>query len=104
MKKVPRWLFWVAVAFVALNGADAVLTYTIVSHGLGRESNPLIAPIAGNIWLLLPMKVGITAALGALAMRRYCIGSKAWIGICFWTTVYVGIVSWNARHLVVAWT
>jgi hypothetical protein len=54
--------------YVGLQAADGYLTWTAVHHG-AAEQNVIVAPIAGNAYGLLGLKVGLSVATILLIER-----------------------------------
>lgn len=98
MKLTDKVTTALAVAFLALQTADAGLTYHLIHAGQGTEGNPVLAPIADG-WLIIPFKIGaallILVALGAIWRtwpgKRADVTTALKIGVVFSGAV----VLWN---------
>ncbi len=81
-----------AVAFVALNAADAALTLGLLGLGAAREGNPVMAAVLA---LGAPCFVAVKlvgSAVGALFARGWMLWALLW--------AFVAIVVLNAAQLV----
>lgn len=78
LERTAFWPHW-TVAAVTIVILDTVTTWLAITHGLGVEGNPLVAPIvSGGDWLLLAsLKLNIVLAV-YLAWRTAEPGS--WYG------------------------
>ncbi len=84
------------ILLVGLEIWDGVLTYLLVSNGVGQESNPFLQPmVLGGSFLVLKICGGILAVflLWIIYTRR---PRAALICTVFFVVLYTVIVAWNA--------
>ena len=96
-EKLASLRFTCVVMLVALNAADLLLTRHILTLNLGHEANALLAPIILGGWGVA-LKIGIPAIVG----WRHLVGPlrpKLVAGLVTVTTLYIGVVLWNAHLL-----
>jgi hypothetical protein len=75
--------------------SDGVLSYFLIRNGLGREANPFLQSIVGDVnFLILKVVGGLICALILWDIHRRLPRVALITTSCF-TVVYAAIVIWN---------
>jgi len=75
--------------------ADGVLSYFLIRHGLGREANPFLQPMVGDVnFLIIKVVGGLLCALILWDIHRRLPRVALITTSCF-AVFYAVIVSWN---------
>jgi len=75
--------------------SDGVISYVLIRHGLGRETNPFLQSIVGDVnFLILKVVGGLLCALILWDIHRRLPRVALIVTSCF-AVFYAAIVSWN---------
>jgi len=75
--------------------SDGVITHFLVSSGLAREGNPLMAPLVGNVSFLVLKVVGVLLCV-FLLWRLYKRFRRATMIVTITVVVFYGLLlAWN---------
>jgi len=84
--------------FVAANVADAVITWILLSGGVGTEGNPVMAfVLAEGAWKFFALKALIPVELAILMARHRRTASATILA-----TAFVAVCAWNMTWLLQA--
>jgi len=87
-----KYLLGLLVGFEILDG---VLSHFLIRSGLGREGNPFLQPIVGEVnFLILKVVGGLICALILWDIHKRLPGVALITTSCF-VVFYAAIVSWN---------
>ena len=82
-------------ALIALVVSDGLISHFLISHGLGREANPLLQTWVGEKSFLVIKVVGVLLCALILWDIYKTRPKMALISSLCFVALYIGIVSWN---------
>ena len=79
-----------------------MVTNILIRNDIAWESNPFLKGLAGGYGLIIVKIIGVlVAALILWDVHRRHPRTAFWMGVAF-TLIYVAIVIWNLRLLIIA--
>ena len=96
--ELSRLRFLAVVGLVVLNALDLMLTRYLLDLG-ATEANPLMALVIGGGWGIA-IKLGVPILAGWRHLTAPLL-RKAVLALCWVNVLYLGVVAWNFRILVV---